>query len=127
MNLKFALMQALMAFVVIFVVTHFLLGRSIDLGLTYASVAGLVMGPLMGYLSRSVTERVAGATPKQAADAAVAILGGMQTPNLDGSITVQTGFNHFWLELRAEPVKDGVILRGSGNHIRFVKAKLTAS
>lgn len=127
MNLKFALMQALLAFTVIFIVTHFLMGRSIDLALVYASVAGLVMGPTMGYLTRASIERVSGVTPKQAADAAVSVLGGTQTPNLDGSITVQMGFNYFWLALRAEPSKDGVILRGSANHIRYVRAKLTGS
>lgn len=126
MNLKFALMQALMAFVVIFAITHFLLGRPVDVALIYACAAAAVMGPLMGYLSRDVTEHVPGKTPKQAADAAVAVLGGAQTPNLDGSITVETGFNFFWLELRAEPANDGVTLRGSANHIRYVKAKLNA-
>lgn len=124
MNFRFALMQGLMAFVVIFAVTNLLLGRPVDTALIYASVAAVVMGLTMGYLSRDVTEHVTGATPKQAADAAVALLGGTQAQNPDGSITVQTGFNYFWLAVNVAPSKDGVTLRGSANHIRYVKAKL---
>ena len=125
MNLKFALMQALLAFVVIYIVSHFLLGRPNEVALTYAGVAAAIMGPLMGYLSRDVVEHVAGATPQQAADAAVAVLGGDQSHEPNGAIKVQTGFNYFWLEVTCTPVRGGADIRGSANHIRYVKAKLT--
>lgn len=124
MNLRFELMQGLMAFVAIFTVSNVLLGRSIEEALGYALAGGFVMALTMGYLSRDVTEHVANVSVPQAADAASSLLGGSQTPNPDGSITVQTGFNYFWLSVRIEPAKGGVTLRGSANHIRHVKYKL---
>jgi hypothetical protein len=120
-------MQALMAFVVIFAVTNIFLERPLDMALLYGGVAALIMGPLMGYLSRDVVDFVPGTTPLRAADAAVALLGGTQSPNADGSVTVQTGFNYFWLTVHVSPAKDGVTLKGSANHIRYVKAKLTGA
>lgn len=124
MNFSFALMQALMAFVAVFAITNVLLERPVDIALLYAGFAAIVMGLTMGYLSRAVTETVPGVTPKQAADAAVALLGGTQIQNPDGSITVQTGFNSFWLALQVLPAPGGVSLRGSTTHIRHVKFKL---
>jgi hypothetical protein len=125
MNIKMALVQALIAFVVIFIVAHFLMDRPADVASLYGAVAALTMGLMMGYLARDATEHVPGVTVKQAADAAAALLGGTPAPKLDGSIAVHTGFNYFWIDILVAPAKDGVTLRGSSNHIRAVKAKLT--
>jgi hypothetical protein len=125
MNLKFALMQALLAFVVIYTVSHFLLGRPNEIALIHGGAAAAIMGLLMGYLSRDTTEHVSNVTPKQAADAAVAVLGGVQSHEPNGAIRVQTGFNYFWLAVTISPSKGGVDLRGSANHIRYVKNRLT--
>jgi hypothetical protein len=124
MNLKFALMQSVLAFVVIYCVTHFLFRYPNEIALIYGGFAALIMGALMGYLSRDVVEHVAGVSPKQAADAAIAVLGGTQTPEPNGAFTVQTGFNYFWIAITCSPAKGGVDLRGSANHIRYVKHKL---
>lgn len=124
MNLRFELMQGLMAFVAIFTVTNVLLGRSIEEALVYALAGGFVMALAMGYLTREVTEHVPGATVQTAATAASSLFAGTQTVNPDGSIMVQTGFNYFWIAMRIEPAQDGVTLRGSSIHIRQIKYKL---
>jgi hypothetical protein len=124
MNFKFAAMQALIAFVAIFCVALFVLGHPVDWAFLYGGFAALLMGPVMGFLMRDVTEHVPGATPKQAADAAIAMLGGTLTPQSNGAFVVQTGFNYFWLEISCAPVSGGVELRGPANHIKYVKRKL---
>lgn len=124
MNVLAGLTTSAFAFVLMMVMTTFLLGKEFALALLYSSVAAITMFFTFGYLARRISADINGATPEKAAAIIAAKFKIVQTALPAGGLRLTGGANFFWAPVDVTPTANGVSLRGPGNIVSFMKAQL---
>lgn len=104
--------------------TTLILGKDLPEALLYSCVAAATMFVTFGYMARTVSAEVKGATAQRAADVIAARFKIGMAPLHGGGLRLTGGANFFWAPVDVTPTVHGVILRGPGNIVAFMKAQL---
>jgi hypothetical protein len=124
MNFLAGLAAGVFAFVFMMVMTTFVMGKDLSEALLYAVLAAAMMFVIFGFMARTVSADVTGATPEKAAGVIAAKFKIGQSPLPGGGLRLTGGANFFWAPVDVVPTVQGVALTGPANILTFMKTQL---
>jgi hypothetical protein len=121
MNFLAGLAAGVFAFVFMTVMTTFIMGKDLSEALLYAVLAAAMMFVVFGFMARTASADVTGATPEKAAGIIAARFKTGQSPLPGGGLRLTGGANFFWTNVDVVPTAQGITLTGPANILTFMK------